>query len=129
MWITPIYDRTVEDIEYKTPKAYLNVADLNRIENNIKYLADTFSVQIETKEWGIMDIPLSFDFERIEENIEKIKAKIGKAYWNLPALPINTFEKVNDIEHLLKVIHDDEEKIVSSRIYTNESNYAGDYLI
>ena len=60
VWINPVYDRTQEDVEYAKQKiaewiaadtmenslvvhdlkGCLNVSDLNRIEGNIKYLAE-----------------------------------------------------------------------------------------
>jgi len=40
-WLEAITDRSQSDITEKTPKAYLNAVDVNRIANNIAYLSDT----------------------------------------------------------------------------------------
>ena len=64
-WTNPIYDRTKEDVDYaKSQIAYikanngimsssvyykgcLNFRDVNRIENNTKYLADHYIISIQ----------------------------------------------------------------------------------
>ena len=40
MWQQPIYDRTLFDVQTKSAKAYINTADLNRIEGNIQHMAN-----------------------------------------------------------------------------------------
>ncbi len=80
-----IYDRTLEDVEYamlhpdseKHLKGAYNYTDLNRIENNCKYIMElrnekqVFSpvdLVIKTN-WKVTDIPHINDFNRIRNNI------------------------------------------------------------
>lgn len=85
-WITPIYDRTLADVaaaqanqaSTSDMKGALNVSDLNRIENNVSYLATLlrargYEVYVSVKtNWVIEDIPSLEHLSRIAGNIEKI---------------------------------------------------------
>lgn len=87
MWIEPIYDRTRADVDYirldpinGPEKGCYNYTDLNRIENNCKYVMDLRNsrkilkpVEITTKtDWKVTDIPHINDFNRIRNNIIKL---------------------------------------------------------
>ena len=130
MWIQPIYDRTQEDIDNRTSKGYLNVSDLNRIENNIKYVGELMGKTINSKTWNLLSLPTTEDFNRIEKNINELEASITfTAYENYPQHPINTFGKVNTIESLIASIKGDWELILGSRLYCGDSSYGNDNLI
>ena len=131
-WITPITDRTQADVnlvlEYDnigynnlTPeqksvwnagmKGALNASDLNRIENNIKFLASSlelYNLNINTN-WQMSDVPRNNDFNRILSNLNAVKGKARERFGiNLPetpSLPLNGFEKINDIENILYIIY------------------------
>lgn len=131
-WITPIIDRTQADVnlvlEYDnigynnlTPeqkavwnagmKGALNASDLNRIENNIQYLAsilELYNLNIKTN-WQMSDVPRNNDFNRILSNLNALKDKFHLKYdINLPEtpnLPLNSYEKINDIENILYIIN------------------------
>lgn len=61
-----------------TEKSYLNVADLNRIEENIQYLTSElkrhgYNIEIKIHDtWKIEDIPTTADIKRICDNITAI---------------------------------------------------------
>lgn len=99
-FIAPIYDRSQEDVAQRRPKAYLNYADLNRIDNNLQVLAEAFGVTVSSKSWEITDYPSAGQLARILGNLDAVKA----AYYSLPSvpttpgMPVNHYEKVNDIE-------------------------------
>jgi hypothetical protein len=64
---------------------YYNYDDLNRVENNVDYIADyveTFaarpSVSTIKTDWANTDIPFFDDLNRIEGNILAIKTAIGE---------------------------------------------------
>lgn len=131
-WITPIIDRTQADVnlvlEYDnigynnlTPeqkavwnagmKGALNASDLNRIENNIQYLAsilELYNLNIKTN-WQISDVPRNNDFNRILSNLNALKDKFHLKYDislpETPDLPLNSYEKINDIENILYIIN------------------------
>lgn len=131
-WITPITDRTQADVnlvlEYDsigynnlTPeqksvwnagmKGALNASDLNRIENNIKFLANSlelYNLNIKTN-WQMSDVPRNNDFNRILSNLNAVKDKARERFSidlpETPSLPLNGFEKINDIENILYIIY------------------------
>lgn len=136
LWKTPITDRTQSDVdlvkelrllrwsemtdEQKTMwmsglKGALNNSDLERIENNIHLLSDVFEVNMTTYENDIPYIPTLDYWQNLIDNVVAIRAR-GYAYWNtpqVPLLPINNFEKVNDIEKILR----DTYQILISNLY------------
>jgi hypothetical protein len=77
-WTTPVTDRTSSDIDNKTPKAYINASDLNRIEGNIKWLAENLPVLLDriqtptVTDWDESSVPTTGDIWRICDNITGI---------------------------------------------------------
>ena len=62
-WITPVFDRTLEDCVYGNPKGSLTVEVLQRIENNVLFIKQLFD------ELGISynrDIQVKLDWHREE---------------------------------------------------------------
>lgn len=110
-----IFDRTEQDAAQKNEKGTYNIADLNRVEENVRSLStdmqalpgllqgyaeekevawdSSFSVpygledaQVETKtDWGITDIPEIQDMERYLGNIKKQCTLLGLPVAGLPA--------------------------------------------
>lgn len=134
-WITPITDRTQEDIEILKKyeligynnlsesqkeiwrlgmRGALNATDLNRIEINTQYLANLLDVNgLEIKRnWEIKDICLDADFNRILGNIDILKDQFCLDFEyeillpETPDIPINDYEKLNQVEYILDVMHD-----------------------
>ena len=91
-------------------KGCLNLLDLNRIEDNISYLAETmenysYSPNIHGKQWDKVDLPNQDDMSRIVENI---RALIDAFYSpdNPPSLPdtMLSYNDINAIEENLYLI-------------------------
>ena len=91
-------------------KGCLNLLDLNRIEDNIAYLAEmmenfSYSPNIHGKHWGRVDLPNQNDMSRI---IENIRALISAFYSpdNPPSLPTTmlSYGDINAIEENLYLI-------------------------
>lgn len=86
-------------------KGTLNYTDLNRIEGNSKTLAEMVKVSIVTPktDWTMMDIPTQSDFQRILDNVQKIRSSnyVHSDTPLTPVLPLNRYEKINDIERIL----------------------------
>lgn len=102
-------------------KGAFNLCDMNRNENNCKIIGNLVSASVETKEWEYGDIPRVSDYQRIVDNVQKIR----DAYATLsntpatPVRPLNTYKKWNDIE---RILHD------VFYVYTrsqNNFNYCG----
>lgn len=129
-WIQPIYDRTQSDIDNKTSKGYLNYTDMNRIENNIGYIAEQMGVSVETKTWTILTMPTSKEMDRIKDNIDLLKKRINfTTYQDCPDDPINTFTKVNTIESLIEAIEGDLILVMGNLLYAGDDSYCSDILI
>ena len=91
-------------------KGCLNLADLNRIEGNIAYLAEkmesfSYSPNIHGKVWSKVDMPNQNDMGRIVENIRSL---IDSFYTpdNPPELPrtMLSYSDINAIEENLYLI-------------------------
>ncbi len=122
-WEEPIFDRTKEDVDYAlrkleewkgedNPTVYklkgcLNVDDLNRIEDNIKYLSEelnNYAYDNETiyKNWVITDTVTKESVDRILGNANNLV----NAYYQITSSPnvpskMITFVQVNNLEKLL----------------------------
>lgn len=120
-WISPVHNRTQADVELaiallKTgnniseQKGCFNVGDINRIENNVRYIADRLNVlkytnTIETKSWDMYGIPNVTEVNRLINNVSKIINAYYKPAGS-PALPVTllTFEQVNALEKILYMV-------------------------
>lgn len=127
MWINPVFDRTQEDVDFAIKtieewintdiagklfvlydlKGCLNVSDINRIENNIAYLAEIlishgYYPNVVTKTWTNTGLPTENDIERIIKNLHEILNSFYVSQ-KAPAVPKNllSYEEVNAIEENL----------------------------
>ena len=147
--LTFVYDRTQADVDYVKKlrsigwsnltsaqkaewlnglKGCLNTADLSRIEGNIFEISQLFEIILQTNKDSIPDNPDVTYFERILENVSTLRAT-GFIYSETPAVPeqpVNTYEKVNDIERILHDIYTVYVENNVSQIYCGEI-YAGEY--
>ena len=122
-WITPVYDRTLSDVDeairvltelknggngaVSELKGCFNATDMNRIEGNIRYLADTLTTlyyftSVTTKSWGKEGLPTVTDINRLMQNVKNIRASYYQPT-GMPTLPSNltTFTEVNNLERSL----------------------------
>ena len=128
-WMSSVHNRTQSDVDYAISqlakgnnsvdfKGCFNVSDINRIENNVRYIADRLNVlkytnTIETKSWEIYGIPNVTEIARLINNV----SKLINAYYKpegAPDLPNNllTYEQVNALEknlYMIKHLIDTEE--------------------
>ena len=129
-WKTPIFDRTQADVDYAKQKiaewiaaditnaslvgydlkGCLNASDLNRIEDNIVYLAEQLtqyglSPSINSGSWVVSDMPNENDITRIINNIRVLVDSFYQ-HPDAPTLPngISEYDEVNAIEHNLSLI-------------------------
>ena len=120
-WISPVYDRTQNDVDMAKArikqgdnlselKGCFNVTDINRIENNSRYIADRLNVlkyanTIVTQSWDMYGVPNSTAVSRLINNV----ASLISAYYSpagAPSLPTTllTYEQVNALEKILYMI-------------------------
>lgn len=95
-----VYDRTELDITNKTDKGHMNYLDLNRLEENIKTVADYFGIAFTQETWIIYELPKQADYERWKVAIDLIKSAYD-VFQTSPNRPFNTYQKWNELEYLL----------------------------
>lgn len=105
-------------------KGTLNHTDLNRIEGNSRDIAQMVGVSIEAPkvDWAMTDIPTQNDFRRILDNVRKIRSSnyVHSDTPVTPELPLNRYEKINDIERILFDVYDMYTRNMSAIYYINE---------
>lgn len=132
MWIEPIYDRKQSDITRRTSKGYLAIEDLNRIENNIAHIANMFGMSgwFQQKTWTHADLPTQKEMQRIISGVSLLCF-----VWEVPNLPtrpkepINTWQKVNDIEKILDIIYWNKSISDDLALRTGAEGYSDDALL
>ena len=128
VWEEPIFDRTLEDVNFAIQKikewrnnhnhtgdiydlkGCLNLSDLNRIEGNIAYLAESlesfaYHPDVRSRQWGITGMPNRNDVSRIIENVRDIIRSFYQPS-NAPSLPATmlSYTDINAIEENLYLI-------------------------
>lgn len=128
-WIEPVVDRTKEDVEKASRlfvsgwgamndsekrvwisglKGALNTSDLERISNNVQVLADKLHLELENVYEHVPVFLTEAYFLNLGENVKRIRdlkiAHDDTPY--LPKAPYNTYEKINNIEKILKDAYD-----------------------
>lgn len=111
-------------------KGALNAGDLNRIESNISSLSSILQVEVGNcrDNWSTVDKPHAEDYERIRNNVKKIK----DGWIQLPDLlpiperPLNTYQKWNDIEKILFDIYLVYKNIIGNFYYCDTEVYTGE---
>jgi hypothetical protein len=115
-----IYDRTQEDIINKTEKAYMNLADLNRLETNVETLCTELSITFAKHTWIAGKKPKATDYQRIKAALDSI-ASSYPVLLLVPSRPFNTYQKWNDLEYMLYQT----DKILNENI--NNQPYCGEF--
>ena len=139
-WIDPIYDRTYGDILAGDSKGYYNATDLNRLENNTKYIAEdmlarkivripfNFSYKLN---WQANEVPTKEDMARIIQNILILMAScnptIEKDLEAIHTTNQMTYALANDLEYNLEVLKNQPELPIQSFLLTINNGYIQDY--
>ena len=143
MWEIPVCDRTPEDVYFalqkleewtlaeltgNPPETYplkgcVNRDDLNRIEGNIKWLADRLSELgypsgVHSRTWELSDLPTGDDILRILGNLTALTT----AYYLPEGVRIPrsmaVYSEINDIEYLLLRLRELSDCMISCFIKT-----------
>lgn len=145
-----IYDRTQEDVDRVIElnskyingtisedekiewsggmKGALNASDLNRIEENTAIIAELVATVVFTKSWISSDIPRKSDYERIRDNVQKVRDAwfVLSNTPNTPMHPLNTYKKWNEIEQILHDMYYIYERQQNNYYYCGTEIYAGE---
>lgn len=105
-------------------KGALNLSDLTRIVNAMTIIAGWLSVSISTK--SVPSMPKAAFYKSMLADIEKMRSAtpVHSGTPQTPERPVNTYQKVNDIEHILHDMY----SIISNQYcyYAGTELYAGD---
>lgn len=88
-------------------KGCLNYSDLARIENNIHLISEVLELDLPTYDGNIPDVPTESYWSNLLSNVSIIR----EGYSNfdktpkVPVAPINTYQKLNDIEKILEDVY------------------------
>lgn len=109
-------------------KGAFNLSDIRRNENNCKIIGDILNVSVEIKNWSYGDIPRENDYARIRENVRKIRDAfmVYTGTPEIPAQPLNTYQKWNDIERILHDVYYIYVAQKNSYYYCGEELFAGE---
>lgn len=128
-WITPIFDRTYGDVitaegqrDLVNPKGCYNYTDLNRIENNTKYVMEDMLARKIIRvppalaiklNWVETDIPTKDDMSRIIKNVQMLMSlsnpEITDTFDIIYESTQFTYSLANSIEHNLQIMKDQPE--------------------
>ena len=134
MWITPIIDRQISDIQNMTQKGHLNAEDLNRIEGNTQYLSDVldeygYNQSFSHKtDWLMGDFPYSAEMERVRTNVLELLEVYHEQDTPLPeTLEKLDWKKLNALENNLKLMYEMIGRMEESFRYCGTFNSGQDY--
>ena len=112
-------------------KGALNISDLNRIEQNMQVISNILGLNVTVKSWQETDIPTNSDFTRIRNNLMSIRnqAKVKSLTYDstpqVPELPFNHYQKINDIE---RIIYDIYSLYTAKYYYCGQELYCGETI-
>lgn len=111
-------------------KGALNIEDLNRVERNCDIVANKIAVVVNTKNWVKNNIPRVSDYQRILENVETIRSSYAvlNTTPETPFQPLNTFQKWNDIEHILFDVDSIYTRTMDAFAYCGTEIYSGEEI-
>lgn len=107
-----IFDRTVEDVQNLTDKAYIDYNDLNRVESAVKwvsYVLNRYGYRNVTKNklnWQMNEFRTSKDMDRLRDNINALR----DAFYTPESTPVTpdsiTYTSIYQANAIEKIIHD-----------------------
>lgn len=114
-----------EQAEWLTDsKGALNTSDLARIKNNIELLMEVLELTNTVSD--VPAYPQAGYYAELLTNVKAIRdgSVVYKSTPAVPEAPLNTFQKWNDIEHILLDVYNI--LLNNFHYYCGESLYAGD---
>lgn len=109
-------------------KGALNLSDVNRIEGNVQEIAAEIAASVTAKTWSTEVALRESDYSRILSNLAVIRAGYGimSDTPEVPAQPVNTFQKWNDVEKILHDVHYVFTHVQMDRFYCGSDVFAGE---
>lgn len=110
-------------------KARRNASDINRIENAISNISDMLNLNLQTKtNWSTSDYLDQTNLSRILSNLQIIRnsSYIPKDTPEIVDIPINTIQKMNDIEKILFIKYNIIDGNIKNKYWCGEQYYCSD---
>ena len=117
-------------------KGCRNASDLNRISNAVNIISGIMhdggmiDFEYELKDdWEGNDLPSKLDIETILGDVSFLRSKVTGYAHNIPMVPnnpINTIEKMNDIERILYEVYNITNVILTDRTLCGEGYLCND---
>ena len=126
-WLRPIFDRTPQDVIHadknrgvpEPNRGARNYTDFKRIYSNLECLRKLFEYNAFPTEplkgnediWTIDFFPRESDIDTVRQDVEYIRQFAERIGWlmpdtpDTPDLPWLSFQKLNDVEHIIFNIH------------------------
>lgn len=107
----------------------LNYSDLDRIEKNLNTLSTLLNIPLVSMERpAIPRIPY---FNNLLENVRRIRVSFYHYATTpqVPSKPLNTFQKINDIERILRDAYSVYRRNTETFFYCGDDVYAGEYML
>ena len=128
IWIDPVFDRKEADVLLKRKKGKLSYDDLNRIENNLAYISNKIGLRYVQKDWTSRSLPKQSDMIKILAALSEMCEIVSNVNVpSIPEIPLNHYEKINDIECIQFLIKQYLQAVEDSLTYLCET-YAGDMI-
>ena len=123
-----VFDRTAEDVKYAKElqeagwqnmtkeqraawksglKGCRNTSDLKRMENAVYVIGKLLGLDLKTNKDSLPEIPDTLYFRTLLKNVARLRETnyLKRNTPKLPEEPLNTWQKINDVEHILHDIY------------------------
>ena len=88
-------------------KGCLNTSDLKRMENAVYVIGKLLGLDLKTNKDSLPEIPDTLYFRTLLKNVARLRETnyLKRNTPKLPEEPLNTWQKINDVEHILHDIY------------------------
>ena len=105
-----IFDRTIEDIQNNTEKAYINYTDMNRLNKNINTLGELTNVEMSVKiDYKEGDFLTMSDFIILEDNLklayENVRDYFPQEFISTIELSNFNYQSLNRFEKMILKVY------------------------
>lgn len=105
-----IFDRTIEDIQNNTEKAYINYTDMNRLNKNINTLGELTNVEMSVKiDYKEGDFITMSDFISLEDNLklayENVRDYFPQEFISTIELSNFNYQSLNRFEKMILKVY------------------------